>query len=287
MLSDFNDHEINAWAGGFAGLVSGVLLYPAETVSARYKVGGRNVLTSLLRNEGVLALWNGAPAGLLGTVPSSALYFVAYEHMKRLGERALITDDRMHLLPLVHLSSGALSEAMTSIVYVPFEVTKARMMLGSNPNRASNGHISSTNNYSNSLQALYKIAKHEGRRGLYAGYVPCMFTDMSFRGVTFMLYEFGKRQLVEHRGGEINESSVEDLMLGLVCGGLAAFITNPLDLITIRAMTRAMGSDLHGLQGGVGNIWRGAGCRMASLAPQSAMTLAMFEGMLRLMNSKN
>lgn len=41
--------EQHAWAGGAAGLVAGVLLYPMETVSMRYKVGGQSVLSNLVR----------------------------------------------------------------------------------------------------------------------------------------------------------------------------------------------------------------------------------------------
>jgi len=40
--------EQHAWAGGAAGLVAGFLLYPAETISMRYKVGGQSVLKNLV-----------------------------------------------------------------------------------------------------------------------------------------------------------------------------------------------------------------------------------------------
>ncbi|KAH9257271.1 hypothetical protein BASA81_004428 [Batrachochytrium salamandrivorans] len=270
-----------AWAGGLAGFVSGILLFPAETVSARYKLGGKQVISGLLRREGVLALWSGAGAGMLGTIPSSAIYFVLYENFKSRGERA-VPNHQSHLLPGVYLVAGGVSEALTSVVYVPFEVTKARMMLGRNPNLASNGHIAATTNYPNSLVALYNIARYEGRAGLYAGYVPCMLTDMSFRGLTFMLYELGKRRLVETRYGEVNESSAEDLLLGLVCGGSAALVTNPLDVLTLRAMTKKMGSHVRAFS--YYGLWRGVACRVASLAPQSAVSLAVFEAAMRLLS---
>ncbi len=40
--------EQHAWAGGAAGFVAAGLLYPAETVSMRYKVGGQSVLRNLV-----------------------------------------------------------------------------------------------------------------------------------------------------------------------------------------------------------------------------------------------
>ena len=40
--------EQHAWAGGAAGLVAGLMLYPAETISMRYKVGGQSVFKNLV-----------------------------------------------------------------------------------------------------------------------------------------------------------------------------------------------------------------------------------------------
>ncbi len=230
-------------------------------------------------------------------MPSSAIYFVCYEGLKEFGERNV----KPNAHPLVHMSAGGISEMISSVVYVPFEVVKARMMLGKNPHKATNGAISVRTNYPNSLVALYTIAKTEGYRGLYAGYGPCIVTDMSFRGLQFMLYELGKKKLIESRGGVIKESSVEDLTLGAVTGALAAFVTNPFDVLTVRVMTRGMDGAvtnksletrvvLHRLLASVKRdgpkvLLDGAFYRVASLAPHSAVTFAVFEYVLRVLNA--
>jgi len=243
--------------------------------------------------EGPLALWSGVGAGLIGTIPSTAIYFVCYESMKGVGERNVSPS----YVPLVHMTAGGLSEMISSVVYLPCEVVKARMMLGKNPHKATNGAISTRTNYPNSLVALYTIAKTEGARGLYAGYGPCLVTDMSFRGLQFMLYEAGKKKLIESRGGVIQESSIEDLALGAVTGAVAAFVTNPFDVLTVRVMTRGMDGAVSSRaietrlavskllaavrRDGLRVLLDGAFYRCAALAPHSAVTFAVFEWVLR------
>ena len=262
----------------------------------RYKVGGQSVVKNLLVTEGPFALWSGAGAGLIGTVPSSAMYFVSYEWLKDVGERNVPSSAH----PIVHLTAGGLSELISSVVYVPFEVVKARMMLGQNPHRATNGAISIRTNYRNSLVALSTIAKTEGLRGLYAGYGPCIITDISFRGLQFMLYELGKKKLMERRGGVIQESSFEDLTLGAITGAIAAFLTNPFDVLTARVMIRGMDGAISNRsldtsvvlsrliasvkRDGLRVLLDGAFYRCAALAPHSAVTFAVFEWSLRFLD---
>jgi len=268
--------------------MAGALLYPWETVSMRYKIGARSVLQHIFRTEGTLALWAGMPASMIGTVPSTALYFVAYESMKHVGERNL--QERFH--PVVHMTSGCLAELISSVIYVPFEVVKARMQLGKNPNLASNGVVAATTNYPNSFNAIATIVRKEGVRGLYAGLLPCLATDMSFRGLQFLLYELGKKRLVEsrlERTGVLDEpTTADDLALGFAAGALAAFVSNPFDVVTVNLMVRGMDEHMTATKAmqrtirkmhseGFGLLFRGAFYRMASLAPHSAVTLACFQ----------
>jgi hypothetical protein len=286
--------ENNAWAGGVAGFVAGFLLYPCETISMRYKVGARNVFKHMYESEGLLTLWSGTPASMIGTIPSSALYFVAYEGMKSVGEANL--KEKYH--PLVHMTSGCLSELISSVIYVPFEVIKARMQLGKNPYLASDGAVKARTNYRNSLTAFYDITKMEGLRGLYAGFVPCLLTDMSFRGLQFLLYEMGKKRLItdryERTGVLSDPTTQDDLLLGFAAGAIAAFVSNPFDVVTVQLMVGGLDKNTRSAQAvertvqkmkveGLGVLFRGSFYRVASLAPHSAVTLAVFQWMIRLL----
>lgn len=56
---------------------------------------------------------------------------------------------------------GAMSELSSSIVYVPFEVVRTRLQLGSNPNLVTNGFIKNESNYRNTVNALVSIGARE------------------------------------------------------------------------------------------------------------------------------
>ena len=98
------------------------------------------VSKSLVRNHGFHGFFNGLSATLLCSIPSTgmlqdfmssissvflALYFAAYEGVKLVGVNTLPKE----LAPAIHLTAGAASELVASIIVVPFEVAKSRMQL--------------------------------------------------------------------------------------------------------------------------------------------------------------
>ena len=78
------------------------------------------------RVEGRHALFSGVGIVLLAAIPSKALFFVGYEGVKGLGEKCKAEK----LRPLFNFAAGMCSEVLSSLVYVPEEVIKSRMMVG-------------------------------------------------------------------------------------------------------------------------------------------------------------
>ena len=116
--------------------------------------------------------------------------------------------------------------------------------------------------YKNAFRALCSIAKYEGFRGLYAGYKPCVVLDCSFSALQFAFYEFS-RDFLHRRRTLMNMNSIPrqdpslppvpvrydsvtsslfdgslwtDSLCGAFSGGLAALLTNPIDVVTNRMM---------------------------------------------------
>jgi Mitochondrial carrier protein len=96
-------------------------------------------LSHLLRTHGPAALYAGVGAAVLGAMPSSALYFGAYESMKL--RLAMFASDRWgvqdssgsgkRVLPppiraAVHVLAAASGNAASSLVFVPKEFIKQR-----------------------------------------------------------------------------------------------------------------------------------------------------------------
>ncbi len=76
--------------------------------------------------EGRSALFSGVGIVLLAAIPSKSLFFMGYEGVKSLGDKCKVKK----LKPLFNFAAGMCSEVLSSLVYVPEEVIKSRMMLG-------------------------------------------------------------------------------------------------------------------------------------------------------------
>ena len=64
---------------------------------------------------------------------------------------------------LVYLASGASAELMTNVLFVPTEVVKCRLQLGTNPHRATGGVVPRSVNYHGAVDAVTTIVREEVR----------------------------------------------------------------------------------------------------------------------------
>ena len=270
--------------------------------------------------EGWRALYAGLPATLFGAFPSTALYFSAYEWTKKFGETkyndfsnavqaatGTKPDNELVYLPAVYFASGACGELASSTVYVPFEVVKSRMQMGKNPRLSTGGWIQNQVNYNSSFEALTLIWRGEGIRGLYSGWRGNIVMDCCFSGLQFLIYELLKQRMQYEQFQRGISLSVEEelplgptFMIGAYAGGIAAVITNPLEVVVTRLMvqghtlpdaaTRMTPSShrsryrgiIHGLQTiareeGFAGLMRGVIPRLVSNAPMAALTFAVYE----------
>lgn len=74
--------------GGIAGIALWVAIFPADVVKSRIQVSGStepmiHVFKSILRNEGVMALYNGLGPTVVRTVPATGALFLAFEATKK------------------------------------------------------------------------------------------------------------------------------------------------------------------------------------------------------------
>lgn len=191
---------------------------------------------------------------------------------------------------VVYFLSGAASEVLISAISVPTEVIKSRLQLGRNPRNASGGAIKYTTNYRNTAHAAASILRSEGVRGLYSGYSACLSVDTFFSAFSFLCYESFKTSyraaIAAREHVERPLSTVESLALGSLAGGCSAFITNPLDVITVRLMTQGKHKKYFGLRHclvesvrreGVRSLWKGATCRTAAVMPSSGLFFGVYE----------
>jgi len=120
---------------------------------------------------------------------------------------------------LVAAIAAVAGDLASSLVKVPREVVTQRLQTGM---------------YKNFSQALSSIITKEGPMGLYTGFASTAFRDMPFMVILFVTYDELKRRTTQEKR---QITMVESLTYGGVSGGLAGFLTTPMDVIKTKIMT--------------------------------------------------
>ncbi|KAI5923809.1 calcium dependent mitochondrial carrier protein [Camillea tinctor] len=210
-LANFEGHgdaqNINPYskfvAGGVAGMVAQVCVYPLDTLKFRlqseYVSGGPRGNALLLQTArkmfaegGVRAAYRGVTMGLIGMFPYSAIDMGTFEFLKttyvgyRAKARGCHEEDAQpstFATGLMGASSGAFG---ASIVY-PLNVLRTRLQ--------TQGTQMHPARYTGIWDVANKTIRNEGVRGLYKGLMPNLLKVAPALSITWMVYENTKRIL--------------------------------------------------------------------------------------------
>ncbi|CAI0412156.1 unnamed protein product [Linum tenue] len=180
------DVFVHFLGGGMAGITAATTTYPLDLVRTRlaaqtnvlYYRGIGHALQTICREEGVLGLYKGLGATLLGVGPNIALSFSVYESLRSLWQSQRPDDPTV----AVSLACGSLSGIASSTVTFPLDLVRRRKQLEGAGGRARV--------YTTGLFGIFKhIIKTEGFRGLYRGIMPEYYKVVPGVGICFMTYE--------------------------------------------------------------------------------------------------
>jgi hypothetical protein len=82
--------------------------------------------------------------------------------------------------PLVHFLAGSIAQLSGSVLWVPQDVVKERLQVQKDP---LTGAVKG--NFTGSLDAVKRIVKEEGIRGLYRGYIAHQVVWTPYNGNTY------------------------------------------------------------------------------------------------------
>ena len=235
-----------------------------------------NAIRSILKTDGVKGLYRGVVAGGLGAGPAHAVYFATYEYGKkmfRLNPRASSSSSAYGEF-VADASAGALATIVGDAVQTPLDTVKQRMQMqlggncpsevkamsgegiggGSSSSRISMNSISSsssnttgpaaTRKFKSAFDALRTIVRNEGAHVLYRSYPTTLIMNVPFTAIHVGLYESAKRAL---KIEEEDEGFRTQFLAGGFAGGIAGFLTTPMDVVKTRMQTHcevALGCDV-------------------------------------------
>ena len=190
---------------------------------------------------GLKQLYSGFFAAVLGSIPSSALYFGTYESAKKClyhkvgGESA--GSIQHYSRPFIHMLAAASGNVMSSVVFVPKDAIKQQLQAiktGSIP--SLHGKISSAVTLPD---VLWNILKTKGVKGFYPNYRVTLMRNIPSAVIRFTVYE--ELRLIVQK--TVNSTEHNPLLsVGyMVAGGLASAFasasTTPFDLVKTRLGT--------------------------------------------------
>jgi solute carrier family 25 folate transporter 32 len=280
-------------AGVLSGLLTSGLLHPLDVLKTRYQVqdGLVNALRyrslagavrDVLGSEGVRGFYRGMAPALLGSGASWGLYFYFYEACKR---RLRAGGGGAPLSPAQHAYAAWEGGTVTCLFTNPVWLVKTRMQLQTGSGSGGGG-----GGYTSMAHAFASIVRQEGPQGLYRGLAPALL--LTLHGVVqFVTYEALKERLSAGSGGSGGGGGDAGALLGAgVLSKVAAVtLTYPYQVTKARLQQRtAEGAApaysglvncmlVTGRREGLRGFYRGFLANLLRVAPQSALTLLLYE----------
>jgi len=203
-------------------------------------------------------------------MPNSATFFITYE----------TTKGYLHNYgALSHVVAASAGEVASCLVRVPYEVIKMRLQ------------VKTIN-----VRTIYaEIITREGYIGLYRGFTATVFRDVPFSALQYPIWELLKENHMNRN--KRPATTAESAYYGSIAGGIAAFVTNPLDVAKTRVMIAkhndplASGKLVAALRAvhsetGIRGLFSGVVPRVIWISVGAAIFLGSYETALQLLTSK-
>lgn len=178
--------------GGTAGVLSWLLIHPADVIKVRMQIAGEGTTETpyrgflhaarmISKTEGVKAMYSGLSAALTRQVTYTTLRLGLYSTF-----RDAYMKERSSISTGAKFGIGMAAGGIASAIATPVELSMVRMY--------SDGaaEASKRRGYRNIFDALWRIAREEGVRGLWRGATPTVARSMVVNCVQLGTYDQAK-----------------------------------------------------------------------------------------------
>jgi len=173
--------SLSILTGASAGATESFIVVPFELIKIRLQdkrnaqlySGTMDCLKKVIQQEGLLALYNGLEATMMRHITWNAGYFgVIFQVKSRLPAKPEL---------LNNFIAGTIGGCVGTILNTPFDVVKSRIQ-----NSPRTGNLPSKYNWS--IPSLFIVAREEGFRALYKGFVPKVLRLGPGGGILLVVY---------------------------------------------------------------------------------------------------
>ncbi|XP_030378550.1 solute carrier family 25 member 40-like isoform X4 [Scaptodrosophila lebanonensis] len=256
---------------------------------APHFTGTIDAFIKISRNEGIGSLWSGLSPTLISALPSTIIYFVAYEQFKA----RFIDLHYKYLTPvkgtpfgrdipmLVPLMAGVTARICAVTLVSPIELIRTKMQ-------------SQKMTHAEMLGSVRKVVQAQGVLGLWRGLPPTILRDVPFSGIYWTCYEY-----LKSRFNVVEPTFGFSFIAGAISGSVAATITTPFDVIktheqiefgekfifadnppkSVSTPTTSVAQRLAKIYrlNGMRGVFSGLGPRLFKVAPACAIMISTFE----------
>jgi solute carrier family 25 S-adenosylmethionine transporter 26 len=269
-----------ALAGSIATLVSDSAMHPIDCIKTLQQSDdgfGLSMMGAAQMIYTQLGGWEGFYRGFLSYAAcdavGGAIKFGTYEVLKRQVQQRVSSEQ---MLSAALFACAAMSFVSSSIISVPGELLKQQLQVG---------------HYGGFVEAASTIWETHGLAGFYQGYDSVFLRDVPYTAMELGLYDLFKKQYmsqVPRQEGSSSDFSLgthEQVVLAGLTGGVAGFLTTPLDTIKTKLMVdvhfegssfmTALMATLH--DHGWESLFCGGDARVAWLVPLTAIYLPTYD----------
>lgn len=271
LVSPVMNHEQHPQKGRLIYQYIGTLTHgattPIDVIKTRIQVDDAlkgspmiKAARTVVSQEGSRALLTGFGATAVGYLVQGGAKFAGYEFFK--NKFVKLTDDPTANRTVIYLTASSAAEFFADVLLCPLEATRIRL-------------VSDRNFASGLASGFVKMAREEGSRGFYSGFIPLLFKQVPYAVGQFTTHEWLNevifRTIGEEKKAQLTNTQMTavELTSGIGAGLAAGVLSHPADTL-LSQMNKGKGgpggslTKLKTLAGQIGfkGLWSGLGARL-------------------------